>query len=568
MFSLLLLTTVSSEYIAGCNQVSCDARSTNVAGLPAPSTPPALLFSLPPPHPTAVSSPGCLSNLRTIFCATYASQDSTTWTGGSILNSTGSLLFSATSNSTPSLRWCLQDSSFSAQGTQLGIMSTAGDLVAWSPSCIARMSSTGLTAWQSPLSPASPCSSLSTGISSIGLASPSTLTFYRESGQIFSFYPSGTPDASLSLRANSSSSNSSASALPSASGFLLPLALTTDGAQRTLYLTRFYKCSDSHNAACTGLPSAAPSQQLPDPTPTLLPTAEIRLVAMDSRTGTPTDPRRMELPWANLGPRIAGQPLDACALPSGRELLHAAATVLPGGSTLVAAFACLQDSLTGAPGPLFLAAFDVHGNASEPRPLWSTSTGSLAAQPGGQPPAMVQHPSAPQLLYIAGAGAGSSGAQVVTVNASTGQVLAVAGLAEAVRQLAAGAACPLSLLLQGEEGSSYVLQLTAPPKALPPPAPSLLLSVTATTPGTGANATAWLVALALEEAAPLGAALLPVRWCVALPEGGFQGQFVAATAALGSGSSSGSAPQPEHTVLVGVAASGAISGFSWPAAAG
>jgi hypothetical protein len=636
LLALLLLRPAATAYVAGCAALACDARGTATAGLPLPRAPPPRAFSLLPPAQGApVRSPGCVSNLGTAFCAANLSAaPAGAWRGGAFLTAAGALL--SAPRASRALEWCALDGSGAGRGAQLGAMSTAGDLATWGPSQVAVLAAaTGAPRWQAVLSPPSPCTRASPGLASIAALGGGTslLSFAREAGEVFAYYASGIPDASLVLRANASAGGGAPPQpdfVPSAEGYLLPLARTTDGAARTLYLARFYICvpsptgndcssssissssSSSNSSSGTATLLRGGAAAMGDPTPTLRATPELRLAAVDARHGTPADPRRLEVPWVNLGPPAFAPTLPpalAACTPTDKERLRVSAAVLRDGATLVASFVCLEEEeeeevvegeeavgggqlLPAAPPPLpppsliFLAAFGIAGNATAPRRLWSAEVGSVGWWGGAgalQPPQVLQDPLQEALLWVTGGGGATGQAHLLALNASSGSVLArstaaelllraaggaAAGGGAAAAAAAAAAACPLAALVQRTPNATLSLTAPALGTLLGEEAPvgalsgGLLLSLTLHA-SAGAGETAWLVALGLNPtAAAAGQVPAEVLWCSSLPQGGFQGQFVLATQAQAQ-AQAGSAPLAVDTTVVGVTAAGQVQGYTW-----
>ena len=502
----LLIAAAHAFFLPGCAQDSC-TQNSNVAGLLLPPSPPSSNFSLFQPQRQRPASPGCISNGPTIMCSSFVSNGSLagTWGGSTFLASSGALLYHG---ALPPIEYCVSDASPSGSGRQLGIMDEAGSVVAWGPGGVAYVTSRGAKLWEHSLQPPSPCGASSHGaLSSVTLSSTSNLLFYREQGLVFSYYASGIPDATLTLLANSTSTTGSPQL-----GYLLPLTQASVDS-RTLYIARFYRC---RGGACTGN----------DPLSALVPTPALVLAAVDVRTGTPADPRRMVLPWDNAGPPIpsgSGNGISTClpttttttsssstrsspagsnsGIGGGREALLASATVLSNGATFIGLLQCSTAPAGNASGSQALRVFSFDVSGGQPVPqgkiLWARdlevppasaylSSSSFSSSPSSSsstpspwaPPALVQHPGGGVgLIWLVFSGGGD--AHLVALNASTGAQV----FATSVRALLTGSRgtppppslCPLAARAgqgsappRGGDGLPLAvlppLGLTAPPK--------------------------------------------------------------------------------------------------------
>jgi len=371
LFLFLALVTSHSPNINGCASYRCTSTQTGLTLLPLKNVAPDLSFT----HSLSVlpgeRSPGCISNEDRVVCfppLAFGTENSSV-SGAFSLLSNGTKLYEL--RALPGLDFCHHDSTFWGFPLNLGIMAVNGDIITFGTGAVSYISSTGDVEW-SQVVEGLHCPATHSPIS---ITNSSTLCFYRDGATLFTYFPDGVPNAALVLRANSSATAGTAATpphdFPVSSGLLVPLAQVGAGTLRTLYVTRFYICSNaSASNYCSGVEDLGePGVQ--DPVPSLLRTGELRLVAMavthtGSHWDTNSDPRRMILPWANLGPPLLTPKLPSFlrqCLPEEngpkRERLSVSPLIPDSGFSLLLLLSCYNHS-TGLPsGPAILASYTV-----------------------------------------------------------------------------------------------------------------------------------------------------------------------------------------------------------------
>lgn len=572
-----LVYSATSLEVQGCSAYRCISGATGVSSLALPATPPTATFFHPltPLSPNGrFSTPGCISNVNTLLCYAPLSNGTidNTVSGAIAINITNFNPLYLYKHPFSPLDTCTSDLSFQGVPSNLGVMAVDGEVIVYGTGSVSRLSSNGTTEWSQTVE-GQTCPSI---LSSVALTNASTLSFFRDGGVIFSYYNDGVPNAALTLRANSSASPSP-NEIGNSSGLLLPiLQVGAPGTLRTLYLTRFYACEGGY---------CGDDYQL-------RPTPELRLVAMDTNhhgvppplhhpssgttinpsgdgntgggvrggaveTPSPTtlggstsyDPRRMILPWKDLGPPILAhpQPLDlAACLPdtlTGRERLALSAMVLPGDITLVASLYC-----RGSP-TLHLTAFSIGVGGNQPQgvELWRREIPSLGAPPS-------------PLLFGAGDGGGGGGGEdTVWVFTGVGEG---GGGGVTITSL-----CPLT----GETVWSTPLDALLPTLATTtttattittsncPISPGYLVSHLHAPPIASSSPTLLLLPTTLSDGSPWMVALRSagnathVQWCHPLVSP-YQGQFVLATKMEGG--------QEGDSVIIGMTEAGVV-GLHW-----